>query len=63
MLCNLQQARNGVQPETCTYWYSLMTASKTHSKPVTVSYTDVPYTCANLPTYSSSPGPQYVMQQ
>jgi hypothetical protein len=61
-ICHLHQAWNGVAPETCAYWYSLMAASKTHNKNVTIYYPNITATCATLPTYGAAPGPGYVMQ-
>jgi hypothetical protein len=61
MICQLHQTWNGIKPETCTFWYALLAASKTHTKNVLISY-DTTYTCATLPTYEGTPAPTYVMQ-
>jgi hypothetical protein len=61
MICDLNQSWNGIAPETCAFWYSLLVSAKTNNKPARVYY-DTSYTCATLPTYGSSPAPGYVMQ-
>lgn len=61
-VCNLNGSWQGVTTEICYAWYSQLIAAKTHAQQVLLEYsTTATYTCANLPTYSNSPLPTYVM--
>lgn len=54
---------NGVDTITCSLWFSIITTSMVHDKEVILMYSDQNSTlnCSNIPTYSSSPRPDYVM--
>lgn len=59
-ICNINNTWNGVSPEICKSWLSIVLAAKMSSTPVTVQYADVP-SCSEIPKYESSPSPEYVM--
>lgn len=60
-ICNLNQERLGVSPQTCFSWFSIMSSSITENKQVVVYYPTLTQDqCATMPTYASSPVPGYV---
>lgn len=61
-MCNDQGTFGGVDQVTCLSWYAAAVQAEKAQSKVTVSYQDEgSYTCANLPTYASSPAPYYFM--
>lgn len=58
-VCNVSAAWNGISPDICTIWLAQLEAANTMNKEVILRYEGVE--CATLPTYSTAPGPTYVM--
>ncbi len=60
-ICNLNQERLGVSPQTCFSWFSIMSSAITENKQVVVYYPTLTQAqCATMPTYASAPVPGYV---
>jgi len=60
-ICNVQSTWNGIGPDTCKAWYATLLAAKTANQAIQVWYPDsAGYTCASLPTYSSSLTPNFL---
>lgn len=61
-ICNLNQDRLGVSAATCAMWTAMLQSLKKAGKRADFYYyTDSRFTsCANLPTYSTSPAPVYI---
>ena len=58
-LCNLQTPWKGVSTEACFSWFGLLTAARTHSKPIGIYYVgDTP--CSALAVYGGAPAPVYL---
>ncbi len=51
-ICNLNVALNGVSPEVCKSWLSMVMAAKLSGTEMTVYYSDVD-SCETIPAYSS----------
>lgn len=67
MICDLDTEWNGISTEVCKSWFavvqSIISAGRFNSF-ITVRYVDTPHaSCADLPLYSDSPAPLYVMYQ
>ena len=62
-VCNLQAAWNGITPDQCKSWYSMLLAAQLADSPVTVHYQNNEgyASCAVVPTYSAAPAPGYVL--
>jgi len=60
-LCNLKGSVGGVDSITCSMWASYVATSISSGKKVLLSYPDNSLTCSTLPTYTSSPTPNYFM--
>jgi hypothetical protein len=58
-VCNMQAPWKGVSTEACYTWFGLLTAARTHNKPVGIYYVGN-FECATLPTYASAPTPLYM---
>ncbi|RZM84080.1 hypothetical protein C3B51_05370 [Pseudoalteromonas rubra] len=61
-ICNTEDSSE-VSIVTCSLWVSLATTSLTDDLQVTLMYDDQggTMTCANIPTYTGAPRPQYLM--
>jgi len=61
MICNTQTGWGSIDGSTCFAWYAAaVSAAKSHTGVQTYYYGST-YTCANLPTYSSTPVPVYLL--
>jgi hypothetical protein len=61
MICNTQNGYGGIDISTCLAWYgAAVKASQSHVA-VATYYAGNTYTCANLPTYGSTPPTVYLM--
>lgn len=62
VICNVNQERQGVKPQTCFTWFSNISSSMTEDKQVRIYYTTIDQAeCATMPTYGSAPVPYYVL--
>ena len=59
-VCNVNNARLEVTPETCMAWVSLALAAKLSQTKVVIHYADVP-SCSAIPQYNTAPRPSYLM--
>ena len=59
-LCNTNGTWGGVPPEVCLSWYATAVKAAADGKELALYYGTDAYTCATLPTYSSSLVPTYV---
>lgn len=61
-ICNINVAWKGVSTETCKSWVSLALSAKLSKSNVKVRYkTNDINSCPTMPTYGSSPAPDYIM--
>ncbi|MEP2990314.1 MAG: hypothetical protein ABJN65_00955 [Parasphingorhabdus sp.] len=61
-ICSLNSEWNGVPAQTCWAWFSQANQAVAQSKPVRIYYQETAnVTCDQIPTYSTSPAPYYVM--
>jgi len=58
-ICNLQEARLGVDTTTCAMWTAMVLALKKNANTAQFHYVGSG-SCATLTTYSSSPAPLYI---
>ena len=67
MICDLDNDWKGITPAVCENWFDIarsILALDRYTSFVTVRYLDTPYAnCSELPLYSESPAPLYVMHQ
>ena len=66
MICDLDNDWKGITPSVCESWLAIIQSvvSDDRYSFVTVRYIDSPYSdCSELPLYSESPAPLYVMHQ
>ena len=62
MICNVNEAWNGVTPAVCNNWFSIVLAARLSNTNVKVHYADgYVDSCATIPAYAASPRPAYVM--
>jgi hypothetical protein len=59
-VCSVNAIRDGVAPEVCKSWLSLIITGKTTKTPMIIHYTNAP-ACNVIPTYTNAPSPVYVM--
>lgn len=59
-ICHLSAEWKGVTPDICASWMAKMDAAVSTGRAVTIYYPGAA-DCASLPTYTSSPAPNYVM--
>lgn len=60
-VCNVNEEWKGVPSQSCWAWFALLSAAVTDSKSVAVNYPNLqPAECATMPTYASSPAPDFV---
>lgn len=59
ILCNTNGTFGGIPAEICLSWYASAAKAAADGKAFAVYYNTSSYTCANLPTYSSSLVPTY----
>ena len=59
-ICDVDNIRDGVTPETCKGWLSIAMAAKLSQNNVVLHYGDVP-SCSAIPQYNSAPKPSYLM--
>ena len=60
-ICNLNNTRNGVTPQTCFAWFSTINSSILYNKAVGYYFTGIdPSACATIATYVNAPVPYYV---
>lgn len=60
-ICNVNEERLGIKPQTCFTWFSAVSSGITENKQVGVYYANLNSgDCATIPTYGSSPAPYYV---
>ncbi|GAA0464095.1 hypothetical protein GCM10009096_00690 [Parasphingorhabdus litoris] len=61
VLCNVNQERLGIKPQTCFTWFSSISTAITENKDLYVYYTTINAPeCATMPTYGNAPVPYYV---
>ncbi|NOI30615.1 hypothetical protein [Vibrio coralliilyticus] len=60
VMCNIETHWKGVNPEACQGMLSVLLTAQSTGKNIATYYNGDQYTCANLPTYSATPGPVYV---
>jgi len=58
-LCSMQAPWKGVSTESCYTWFGLVTAARTHNKPIGIYYVGN-FECATLATYGSAPTALYL---
>ncbi|WP_299493362.1 hypothetical protein [uncultured Shewanella sp.] len=58
-ICNLKTENNGVSIATCAMWTSMLQSIKKDNGKAIFYYAG-DGSCATLPTYSSSPTPEYI---
>ena len=58
--CNISATWKGVPPEVCAAWVAKLDAAVSLGRSTRVYYTDT-LVCADVPTYSASPAPYYIM--
>jgi hypothetical protein len=58
-LCSMQVPWKGVSTEACFSWFGLLTAARTHNKPIGIYYSG-DTACSALATYVGAPAPVYV---
>ena len=61
MICNTQNGFGGVDTATCLSWYAAAVKSAQSHVTVGTYYNGNAYTCANLPTYESTPPTVYLI--
>ena len=60
-VCNVNEEWKGVPSQSCWAWFALLSAAVTDSKSVSINYPNLqPAECATMPTYASSPAPDFV---
>lgn len=60
-VCNLNNTRNGITPQTCFGWFSTINSSILYNKSVGYYFTGVdPSACTTMATYENAPVPYYV---
>lgn len=63
-VCNVNESLGAVTPTICLTWVSLLKSAVQRKAITTIYYSgSLPATCAQMPTYSNSPIPFYVMLQ
>lgn len=60
-ICNEQGTFGGIDQPTCLAWYAAAVSAQRAQSKVELDYPNDTYTCSNLPTYSSSIAPYYLM--
>ena len=63
-VCNVNENLGAITPTLCLTWVSLLKSAVQRKATTTIYYNgSLPATCAQMPTYSNSPIPYYVMLQ
>lgn len=60
-ICNVNGGWNGVDEKTCSAWLSSLLMAKSMENTVTLRYPNSIGSCAQIPAYTASPKPDYVM--
>jgi len=64
MICDLDTTWNGITPELCKSWFAMLEGAYHAQTTVIVYYSGVSYgSCAEIPNYTASPKPGYVMNR
>lgn len=60
-LCSFKAEHNGVAPEVCKIWWSMLLSAQSQNKEVQFYYDDSWGDCSNLPNWHTPvPGPYFV---
>ncbi len=62
-ICSVNGDLGTISATNCSIYYSLLETAYLNQEQITIYYDAVTYTCANLPTYASSPLPAYMIMQ
>lgn len=60
-ICNIKVPREGIDPQVCLVWFAILHKANIDNSQVIIRYPTAPGTCGNLPEYTLTPAPGYVM--